>query len=192
MRKLPKIYENMFDNLLLDLAENTTEIFKKLSFSPNDITTLSNISCLISVYFIFKRKFICSCIFFMLAYFFDCLDGHYARKYKMVSKFGDLYDHVSDIFKFSLILYSLYSINDKTFFKILPVIIILLILSFTHLGCQEIYYNKNESHSLNITKSFCNCINTNGIEKTILFTKYFGTGTLFLFMTLIICFYNKL
>jgi len=24
------------------------------------------------------------------------MDGHYARKYKMTSKFGDLYDHIKD------------------------------------------------------------------------------------------------
>ena len=31
------------------------------------------------------------------AYLFDCLDGQYARAYGMVSKFGDYYDHITDV-----------------------------------------------------------------------------------------------
>ena len=35
----------------------------------------------------------------ILSCFFDNLDGHHARKYKLVSKFGDMLDHIGDIVK---------------------------------------------------------------------------------------------
>ena len=32
-----------------------------------------------------------------LSYFFDCMDGNFARTYKMQTKFGDYYDHIKDV-----------------------------------------------------------------------------------------------
>ena len=35
-----------------------------------------------------------------VGYFFDCMDGHFARKYNMVTEFGDMYDYITDLSKF--------------------------------------------------------------------------------------------
>ena len=48
---------------------------------------------------------------YLISYSFDCIDGHIARKYKMFSKYGDIYDHVSDAFKFALIFITLIYID---------------------------------------------------------------------------------
>ena len=61
-----------------------------------------------SVYFLKSDKYILSSICYFLAYFYDCADGKMARKYNMTSKYGDLYDHVSDLIKHILLFYVLY------------------------------------------------------------------------------------
>jgi len=147
---------------------------------------------IISVIFIFNKQFIFASIFFYIGYFFDCCDGHYARKYKMVSKFGDMYDHYSDLFKFVIILFALYKVNSTNFIKVLPIIIILLLLSGVHLGCQENFYKKNESDTLNFTRNMCNSISDRNIYDKLKITKYFGTGTLMTFIAFVILFYDKI
>ena len=91
----------------------------------------------------------------MVGYYFDCADGNYARTYKMVSKFGDLYDHITDFIKVAIFIVLLYTeYNDKTrFINFIIVFIALSFLSFIHLGCQETIYNKkHESITLKLNK----------------------------------------
>jgi len=192
MRKIPKCYENFIDDILINVGDKCMTTYKSLSMTPNDITTLSVIMCIISAIFIFRKQFIYGAIFFYLGYFFDCCDGHYARKYNLVSKFGDMYDHYGDLFKFLLIMFALYKVNSKTFLKVIPFILILLLLSGVHLGCQEIFYEKNESDTLNFTKNMCNAIGNTNILNKLNITKYFGTGTLMTFVALVILFYGEI
>ena len=42
-------------------------------------------------------------IILLIFYFMDCLDGHFARKYNMVTVFGDYFDHFVDILSLSLL-----------------------------------------------------------------------------------------
>ena len=60
------------------------------------------------MYNIYKNKYIIGTILWFLSYYFDCADGKMARKFKMISKFGDIYDHTSDIIKHLLLFYVLY------------------------------------------------------------------------------------
>lgn len=73
----------------------------------------------------------------IVSYFFDCADGHMARKYNMTSKFGDYYVHISDIVKITLVLYSLYLINSNKFFKVIPIVIFMGTMMIIHMGYQK-------------------------------------------------------
>jgi len=73
----------------------------------------------------------------------------------MTSNFGDYYDHISDFIKSTAILTTLYFINPLKFFKIIPILTILLFLMIRHIGCQEKYYNTDESNTLDFTKKLC-------------------------------------
>jgi hypothetical protein len=68
--------------------------FKKIGFTPNGITTLSLIFGIASAYYLYKGKIYMFALLYTISYFFDVMDGHFARKYKMVSKGGDYYDNV--------------------------------------------------------------------------------------------------
>mgnify|MGYP000940164952 CR=1 FL=1 len=172
-RKIISKYENPIDNILILLSIQLGKILSKYSFfTPNVFTTASLIIALISLYYIYYTYYKIGSILFFISYFFDCLDGNFARKYNMVTKFGDLYDHISDQLKYILliIIITVYA-NLKKNTKILFILILIstYILSWFHLACQQQYY-KDES-ILNYLRFLCHD------KKNIIYTRYIGVGT---------------
>jgi hypothetical protein len=189
VNKIPKEYENPFDNLILSFIDTHLEKYYKLGFTPNMITTLSLITGISSAYFITQRQFILAGLLYLISYYFDCVDGKLARKYNMTSVFGDYYDHFSDITKFIIVIYVLY-LNDKIKMKkYILLIIILLILTMYQIGCQQALYPMvdTESPTLDMFKA-----SKESCLKNIYHTRYFGCGTITLVLVLIIMFWNKL
>ncbi len=191
MRKLPTEYENPFDNYILDITDVSVEYFHKLGFVPNTITTLSNITCILVIILLFNAKYYWAAFFLIISYFFDCADGHMARTYKMTSVFGDYYDHISDITKISLVLASLYYINSTKFNHILPFIIVIFIGVAIHMGCQELLYKSDESGSLSALKNLCPVEkgDESMLKKVIKSTRFFGCGTVYAALSLVIIYY---
>ena len=144
MRKIDKNYENFLDNLFIDISEYISPFFKCLNFTANDITSLSLLFGLIAVYLLYTNNFIYCAISYLISYLFDVMDGYYARKYNITSKFGDLYDHIKDIFigilLYSLLLYKVNKYNKEYLFVYIIIIIISFILCNIYLGCQENIY----------------------------------------------------
>lgn len=186
VRKIPKEKENPFDNIIIDLSEYSSPFFHKLNFVPNEITTLSNIFSVFGLYSMYHNSIPFFIISMFFSYFFDCLDGHYARKYNMCSEFGDLYDHVSDVFlliSFFYLFFSRYS--NMLFYTALGWIIIgsgivMLLLMGKHIGCQEIHHEKSSGH-LPHKSSSLSCLKYIGNEDHINWSRYFGIGTGYLF-----------
>ena len=175
-RKINTYHENPIDNILIEICNNVNKYFFKLNFTPNMITTLSLIVSLYSSYSIYNKQYELGSVLFLAAYFFDCLDGNYARTYNMTSKFGDLYDHASDMAKISILILCIMLLKIKKNTKILFIAIFCIfgLLAGVHIGCQEKMKEdtkKNKSKTLDITK--CLCPNKNNI----IYTRYFGTGT---------------
>ena len=177
MRKIPKHYDNPLDNVLIDCADSLCPYFHKLGFTPNGITTISLIFALLAAWALWKGYIWLFAILYAMSYFFDCMDGHYARKYKMVTKFGDIYDHAKDISAGLLLMGILYYRNKdrcnwNVWISVIVVFILFTGLGFTHLGCQEKIYGKNQSGTLNMGKMLCP-----GGTKQIRWTRYAGMGT---------------
>jgi len=196
MRKISREYENPIDNILIDISEYLSPYAYYFRLTPNILTTISILFSGYTVYLLLNSKYLLASFMYLVSYYFDCMDGHFARKYKMYSKFGDYYDHIADIFKFVSILCTLFYINSVKFLTFIPTILFYLILFNIHLGYQEIYYNKNESDILNILKQLCSIPIRNKNDKiTILnimsYTKYFGCGTFNLIMMLFIIYYKS-
>jgi len=186
MRKVPPEYENPIDNLLVDIWEPFTGIFHKLGFTPNMLTTISLAFGISSSFLLYNDYKILSLITFVLAYFFDCADGYYARKYDMVTEFGDYYDHFSDWFKVALIIFVVYIKQPHKLFKILLVMFLFFIPLSVQIGCQEKYYEINgspvEQPIIGKFKYLCKGEPT---EQMKIF-RYFGFGTYMLILTLLI------
>ncbi len=192
MRKLPTDFENPFDNYLLDITDMTVPYFHKIGFIPNTLTTFSSIATILVIILLLNAKYNWAAFFVLVAYFFDCADGHMARTYNMTTIFGDYYDHVSDVLKTTFILITLYYIDSNKFNKILPLFIIMTIALMIHMGCQELYYDSNESPTLAVNKLLCPIEQDNKpmLEKVIKSTRLFGCGTYQFLLATIIVYYG--
>lgn len=193
MRKIPVQYENPFDNYLLDISDKVTPYVYSSGITPNTITTLSNITTIIVVILLFKSQYYWASFFVLIAYFFDCLDGHLARSHDMVTVFGDYYDHISDSLKTIVVLVCLYIINPEKLLRVLPVIICVILLMFVHIGCQELYYGEDQSPTLNFMKILCPVPSEYSEEQLINAigsTRLFGIGTVWLTIAATIIYYN--
>lgn len=188
MRKIDRKYENPFDNIIIDLSEKAMPIFYKLGCTPNTITTFSLITGLKSAYYLYNRKIYLSIAFYLLQYFFDTADGFYARRYKMVTKFGDLYDHAKDIIVHLILLYILIKrYNLLKYPGFLVLIVLLTVCSSIHLGYQEKIYSKDSELSLSFTRKLC----IGDPYYMIRYSRFLGTGTIILAFITTILFLNS-
>ncbi len=199
MRKLDRIYTNPIDNLIIDYCDNTViPIFYSMGFTANGITTCSLISSVIGLYYWYYGYCILSGLLLFISYTFDVLDGFYARKYKMTSKFGDSYDHIVDIFKWStygsIICAKLLVAG---FYKLFLLFALSWLTTGLYTGCQERIYNsikkkenqEVESPTLSILQHFCPSNNVATVKDIIKVARYFGEGTMFLYMSILIAFF---
>lgn len=99
--------------ILLPFVEKTDFLYTKYSITPNQITITNGLIITnFFLYFILNGNYCISSIFLFLRLLLDGSDGYIARKYKLYSKEGDIYDHISDsIFMgqlFMIFVYKLY------------------------------------------------------------------------------------
>jgi len=186
VNKISDNLDNPIDTFLYKIIDLHLEFYYKNNFTPNKITTLSLISGLLSGYAFYKDQYMISALLFLLSYYFDCVDGKFARKYNMVTKFGDIYDHISDVTKVGVLVLLMYynSKNklDNKFKKVIIPGIILYILLTLFLECQEKIYDKNESE---IILQF-NVFTPNQCKNNIKYLRYFSPITIIIYITLVI------
>jgi len=153
-RKIEAQYENPIDNLMITVSDKLSPIFKRLNFTPNGITMLTTITGIGALYFLYQKDTTQFAIYLLISYFFDVMDGYYARKYDMVTKDGDKFDHYKDILMMAIGAYILYSQYNITNFPVLIVVVLCLyFLSLIYLGCQEVITsNENRSDILGFTR----------------------------------------
>jgi len=175
MKKIPDEMDNPIDNILIRFSEYICPFFKKTGHTPNTITTYSLITGILSVYFLYIGRPIAFAILYSISYFFDCMDGHFARKYNMTSKGGDLYDHIKDISVYILLIYVV-CVKYKNVIKVGDIVVLFLaILScVVHIGCQQKQMEKDYDETLDSSKCFC------PNKEFIYYTRWCGMGTLML------------
>jgi phosphatidylglycerophosphate synthase len=169
-RKIEVDYENPIDSILIELSEPLVNILYKLNITPNMVTIFRLVFILLQINNLYHNRisinsFVLSYIFY---YYLDCADGYMARKFNMTSIIGDLLDHFTDM-GVSLLLFYLFLYNKMNNYGYL-ILLIILFLSMYHLGCQELYNEKNNT-VLGIFKCLCSS------KESIYMSKYFGCGT---------------
>jgi phosphatidylglycerophosphate synthase len=196
MSKLPNNLNNPWDNVMMSLCDKLCPLFKSLNFTPNMLTTLSLITGLGSVYFFNIKNYNLSSLLFIVSYFFDCIDGYYARKYNMVSKFGDYYDHTKDVIVTSLIIFIIVKKywNIDGWQKFLPFVLIIFVpFILAQVGCVELLRSKNKkstSDSLSITQKLCPARKKKEIINIMKYTKFGTSGSSVLYISALI-FYTQ-
>ena len=113
MSKTPLELRNPIDNFSIWMADFIFPLFRYLNFTPNTLTSISFILGLFAIYSYQRNDYIKSAVYFMMSFLFDVFDGHYARKYDMVSNFGDMYDHVNDCIIFVSMAWMIYKKYSK-------------------------------------------------------------------------------
>ena len=189
-RKLPNHLECPFDILLYTVIDPLSKFFKFLNFTPNMLTTISTAFGAMAFYSLYKKSERLFVLSLILYYLFDCLDGYYARKYGMCSKFGDYYDHVKDLIVaclvVGLVFYRLYGVKN---YKAIIALGIACAMVFIHMSCQENFTGQNvipvdhpcHGHTLQLFK-FC------PPEKYRNLLRFFGVGFFIVFLSILVWF----
>ena len=202
-RKIPEHLDDPIDNILYRFCDLLSPAFKATNHTPNLITTYSLITGILSCYFLYTGRIELFISLYFISYFFDCFDGYFARRYKMTSKFGDIYDHAKDTVV-SILLLVVVFLRYRVTFPNLLIMVILFILFTVHMGCQQKYYKqekkenkeKNEEKKENKEKNEEKKENKENKEenetidayevmckdsKYLRYTRFFGPGMLTLF-----------
>jgi phosphatidylglycerophosphate synthase len=181
--KLPPEYDDPVDLFFKKIIDVINPFFKNWGFTPNMITTISLLFGLLACYLYYKQNYILSSFSFMTSYFFDVMDGYYARIYNMKSKFGAYYDIISDYFVYIIALY-LFIVNKhiNNNFKSISLVIIfsIYILTIFHFSCQEKYTSKEYASE---TLKFLHFLPIHNYE-IMRYTRYFGSGGLIFLISL--------
>ena len=112
------------------------------------------------------------------------MDGQMARTYQMVSPFGDAYDHATDI----IVNVMLFILIWTKYKDVIPIWCIGLIAMATVLmamstGCQQLYCaDDTRTEFLGVTAKMCPS------RESIVWTRFFGTGTWQWFITWLVIF----
>lgn len=177
-RKIPYEMENPFDNVLIGFSSLINPYLRQLGVTPNLLTTFSLGFGILAAWLLFQNHVILAIIAYIISYLFDCMDGNMARMFDMVTRFGDLYDHGSDIIKTTLFYIAL--INNGYFslsFKIAFLVISFVFgaLTLVHIGCQERNYDSiDNEEKRNVLSDFVWLCSD---KEKIQISKYFGFGT---------------
>jgi phosphatidylglycerophosphate synthase len=185
VRKLPYNLENPIDNFLVDFADTIDPAFKKAGFTPNGITTLSLITGILMNYLYYHNYYYSSAAMALSSYFFDCMDGNFARKYNMVTDFGDTYDHIKDILVLVVLLLLFFQKKISRVFKMVTILILIILVLFAiyHMACQERFIKK---HKNLIVSKYLNNLTQDCKDTTMQYSRYLGCGTFYLVLVLVI------
>jgi phosphatidylglycerophosphate synthase len=179
-RKIESSIESPIDNLIISAIEIMAPFFNMLNITPNILTTISLLLSIYGVYHISIKNYKYGAILTFVGYIFDCCDGYCARRYSLGSQFGDLYDHMADIFKMLFLVAVLLKsdIKYKTKVLFISVFLVFTMLSNTYLGCLE--QHTGTDCILSPLKMLC------PNKSYIKYLRFTGTGTYFMVLSLFI------
>ena len=114
-KKIPEHLDDPFDNILYKICDTLSHPFYITNHTPNMITTYSLVTGILACYYLYKENISMFISLYLISYFFDCFDGYFARRYKMTSKFGDIYDHTKDTIVNLLLLFVIFYCFSRSF-----------------------------------------------------------------------------
>tara|TARA_B100001093_G_C26541681_1_gene890574 strand:- start:7 stop:657 length:651 start_codon:yes stop_codon:yes gene_type:complete len=187
-------HDNKFTNHLKNYLIKITPLFYKLKLTPNDITTLGILFNAFAIYNLINGEFMVFIFLAILGHLCDILDGLYARKYNLTTKFGVYYDRFADWLKLMALFFAAYVIYRKhvTIF----IYILLYIISFM---CNIHYAFKNtlkerqnykKYEVLKLWTIFLKKVKTKKILQLMRYTNFFDENLSMFYILLVICYLN--
>ena len=173
MRKLPTSMENPLSNLFIHLADDISPVLRRTGHTPNLITLYSGSSAAAALLALHHGHVGLFAGLWMLHPFWDTVDGHYARKYGMTTKLGDMLDHTTDVAAFvglCAVVWHRYDLR-RTPLALKAALAATLLLFFVHLGCQQRHMGGGGGETLDALQPLC--LDTAWTR----ITRWFGHGT---------------
>lgn len=175
-RKLPNNLEEPLSNYLYKIVHSISNVITD-KIKPNEITLFNILLRIIIINKIKNDSYDNIFMLFMTSCVLDYLDGYTARRYNMITKLGDYLDHFGDNIFIAIILYMMYKkIKPKMKMLFVAAITFLLTCIAINIGCQQKYYSKESSDTIDGFKKICFNVNILHI------TKYFGVALFYLFI----------
>lgn len=158
---------DLVDNFINRYAcEPLAPLFHATGHTANSISVYGTLFTFAAIWYLWKDDMLRFSIYFWVAYVLDCLDGFYARRYNMVTSFGDIFEHVRDVTSL-IIMMVICCINYTVTKPIIYLTMVSSLLTGIHVGCvQKHFINHDYTESLDFLKGLC-------IEHI---STYFGTG----------------
>ena len=157
--------------------------------SPNLLTTIRNLILIHIIYkIVIKKNFKNIPVYVFLIGLIDTLDGTYARKYNMETKFGDYYDHISDITTTLILILLIYNYSKNKYDMV--IIFIFLLLTLQHFVCFEKYISKTTDldtgrNSVKIINDLCPYNDIDKLYNYLKKIKYVGYSTYYIIIAII-------
>lgn len=147
---------DIIDNLIMRrICEPCAPILKSTNHTANLISTYGCIFMIGALYNLYNDNIFRFSTYFWISYVLDCLDGYYARRYNMVTKFGDIFEHVRDVLSLLFIV----CICCYKYHVNMQVIMITLIacgLTCINVACvQNRFVDRSYDETLDIFKCVC-------------------------------------
>jgi len=134
---------------------------------PNLLTLTSFLTASAAIAAVLHHRRILAAGLWVVAYFFDCADGNYARRYDSTTKLGDLLDHVGDWTKAAGLAVAVWYVSGQSPGEYLMdkkvgllMATIAGVVCIASAGCLEKRYKENRpdvehSQTLELTEPFC-------------------------------------
>lgn len=186
--KLPDYYDDPIDLFYKKYIDIINPHFKAANMTPNMITTISLAFGLLACYLYYKSCYISAALAYIVSYFFDTMDGYFARIYDMGSVFGSYYDSISDNVVTLLLFILFYNNPNISGLVKIAIILVLLIFAFGtayHMSCQEKYVKKTNEKHVSEGLAFLDKIQCADSEN-MRYSRFFGSGVTTLVIALII------
>jgi phosphatidylglycerophosphate synthase len=189
--KLPDYYDDPVDIFYKKYIDIINPHFKAAGMTPNMITTISLVFGLLACYLYYKSYYISAALSYIVSYFFDVMDGYFARIYNMGSVFGSYYDSISDNVVVLLLFILFYK---KTSISLLAKLTIIFILAIYAVGtayqmsCQEKYVKQTNEQHASEGLAFLDNVKCSDFEN-MRYSRFFGTGVSTLVIAVIIGFH---
>ena len=186
--KLPHYYDDPIDIFYKKYIDIINPHFKEAGMTPNMITSISLAFGLLACYLYYKSCYISAALAYIVSYFFDTMDGYFARIYDMGSVFGSYYDSISDNLVALLLLVLFYKNPNISGLVKVSIVLILVIFVFGtayHMSCQEKYVKKTNEKHISEGLAFLDKIQCSDSEN-MRYSRFFGTGVTSLVIALAI------
>ena len=190
--KLPPTQLGVVDNVINIAAYPCGDtMHMRLGLNPNGITGIGAITGVAAIGCLWARNVVAFSIFLWVNYPLDNADGYVARKYGLVSSFGDAFDHGKDfLVAVGLAWVAFTRLHAAQYPRTLILMVLAILISLANSGCQDrvrdkmrrtqCYDDVAETTQTLQTLSYVQKMCLGNPEQTIRFTRWCGNGMMML------------